>query len=58
MVNQAIFPGGDVGFEGSEPRRDTGDTFDEVLSRRIQRRQSRGAPMTKSPSSKATSGSH
>lgn len=38
MVNQAIFPGGDVGFEGSEPCRDTGDTFDEVLSRRIQRR--------------------
>ncbi len=38
MATQAIFPSGDVGFEGSEPRRDTGDTLDDVLSRRIQRR--------------------
>ena len=38
MPNQPLFLSGDVGFEGSEPRRPCSDTFDEVLSRRIRRR--------------------
>ncbi len=36
--NRALFPKGDVGFEGNEPRRDCSDTFEEVLGRRIKRR--------------------
>ena len=38
MTDKRLFLSGDVGFEGSEPRRACSDTFDEVLSRRIQRR--------------------
>ncbi len=38
MSSKALFPSGDVGFEGHEPRRACGDTFDEVLTRRIHRR--------------------
>lgn len=35
---QPLFLSGDVGFEGSEPRRSCSDTFHEVLERRLQRR--------------------
>lgn len=38
MPYQRLFPSGDVGFEGAEPRRACSDTFDEVLTRRIRRR--------------------
>lgn len=38
MKSHSPFPSGDTGFEGTEPRRDCSDTFDEVLSRRIRRR--------------------
>ncbi len=38
MSSKTLFPSGDVGFEGHDPRRDCSDTFDEILSRRIQRR--------------------
>lgn len=38
MPNKTIFPSVDIGFEGTEPRRDCSETFDEVLSKRIQRR--------------------
>lgn len=38
MSNKTLFPSGDVGFEGREPRRSCSSTFDEVLSRRVMRR--------------------
>ncbi|MBI1353671.1 MAG: DUF839 domain-containing protein [Acidobacteria bacterium] len=36
--NTQVFLSGDVGFEGTEPRRDCSDTFYEVMERRINRR--------------------
>ncbi len=36
--NTQVFLGGDVGFEGSEPRRDCSDTMYEVMERRMNRR--------------------
>ena len=36
--NTQVFIGGDDGFEGSEPRRDCRDTFQEVMERRLNRR--------------------
>ncbi len=38
MPKQRLFPSGDVGFEGTEPRRACSDTLDEVLSRCMMRR--------------------
>lgn len=35
---KALFPKGDTGHEGWEPRRETGDTFEEVCERRLSRR--------------------
>ncbi|MCB1018415.1 MAG: PhoX family phosphatase [Bryobacterales bacterium] len=37
-VNKTLFPQGDVGFEGSEPRRESLDTFEDVCKRRLSRR--------------------
>jgi len=36
--NTQVFLGGDVGFEGTEPRRDCSDTLYEVMERRLNRR--------------------
>lgn len=38
MLGEPLFLSGDVGFEGLESPRTCGDTFEEVLSRRIRRR--------------------
>ena len=38
MPKQPLFISGDVGFEGSEPRRSCSDTLDDMLSRRMRRR--------------------
>ncbi len=37
-TDKKLFPSGEVGFEGLESRRNCGDTFEDVVQRRLDRR--------------------